>query len=306
MAPSRSIAVLGPGGVGGFVAALLAKAGERVVVLAGEATAAAIGERGLRLESRQFGDLHVSVATATRLREPVDACLVTVKATQLDAAVERVPVDALGDGLLVPSLNGVDHADHLRAVYSPARVAPAAIRIEVMRVEPGVIRHTTPFSPIEIATSKVTGERVAELAARLRACGVTVRVREDEAAMLWDKLAFLAPLALLTTHERGPIGAVRTKRRPEMLALIAEVSAVARAAGANIDPNTMIERFDAMPETMSSSMQRDDAAGLPLELDAIGGAILRHGSRVGIATPVAERLVGELAERESNRSARAG
>jgi 2-dehydropantoate 2-reductase len=31
-----------------------------------------------------------------------------------------------------------------------------------------------------------------------------VTVRDDETALLWDKLAFLAPLALLTTHAEAP------------------------------------------------------------------------------------------------------
>jgi 2-dehydropantoate 2-reductase len=50
---------------------------------------------------------------------------------------------------------------------------------------------------------------------------------------------------------------------------------------------------------MQSSMQRDQAAGLPLELDAIGGAILEHAARAGVAAPVTTRLVEELRERES-------
>ena len=45
------VAILGPGGVGGFLAALMARAGSSVVVLAGANTARAIAESGIRLES---------------------------------------------------------------------------------------------------------------------------------------------------------------------------------------------------------------------------------------------------------------
>jgi 2-dehydropantoate 2-reductase len=44
-------------------------------------------------------------------------------------------------------------------------------------------------------------------------------------------------------------------------------------------------------------MQRDQAAGRPLELDALGGALLRRAERAGIAAPVTRRLVAELESR---------
>jgi len=48
---------------------------------------------------------------------------------------------------------------------------------------------------------------------------------------------------------------------------------------------------------MESSMQRDQAAGPPLELDALGGALFRHAGKAGIAVPVTRRLVDELQSR---------
>lgn len=293
------VAVLGPGGVGGFLAALLARAGNSVVLLSGESTARAIAERGLRLESGRFGDFTVRVDTDVVLRGPVDACLVTVKATQLDVALERVPPEALRQAVLVPFLNGIDHVARLRDVYGPANVAGGAIRIEVARTEPGVIRHTSPFAAVEIASLPAVRDRVERLAAQLRAAGLDVRLREDETAMLWDKLALLAPLALLTTHARANVGEVRTSRRDDVRALIFETAAVASAEGASVDPEAVLRMVDLIPEGMQSSMQRDQAAGLPLELDAIGGVVVRHAARAGVAVPVTARLVDELQERHA-------
>jgi 2-dehydropantoate 2-reductase len=293
------VAVLGPGGVGGLLAALLARAGDSVVVLAGDSTARMVADRGLRVESRLFGDFQVSVDSAVRLQTEVDACLVTVKATQLDAALERVPAGALGDALVVPFLNGIDHVERLRKRYPSANVVAATFRVEVARVEPGLIRHTSPFAAVEIATSAAVQERVEKLAAHLRATGLDVKVRDDEGAMLWDKLVLLAPLALLTTHERGNVGAVRTRRRDDAAAVISEVAAVARAEGGTLDAEAVMRLLDSAPEGMQSSMQRDQAAGLPLELDAIGGAVLTHAARTGIAVPVTTRLVEELRQREA-------
>jgi 2-dehydropantoate 2-reductase len=49
---------------------------------------------------------------------------------------------------------------------------------------------------------------------------------------------------------------------------------------------------------MKSSMQRDAEANRPIELDAIGGAVLRAARRLGLETPVTARLVAELEKRE--------
>jgi 2-dehydropantoate 2-reductase len=48
---------------------------------------------------------------------------------------------------------------------------------------------------------------------------------------------------------------------------------------------------------MKSSMQRDAEAGRPIELDAIGGAVLRAAERAGVDAPVTARLVAELRAR---------
>ena len=289
-----SVAVLGPGGVGGLLAAVLARAGSSVVVLAGDATAGAIARDGLHLRSKRFGDFDVRVRTATHLSEPVDACLVAVKATQLRDALDRVPADALGEGLVIPFLNGLEHVDMLRSVYSVASVAAATIRVEAMRDGPGLIRQTSPFVAIEIAASHENRERVLRLASQMASAGFDVKVRADELAMLWDKFVLLEPFALLTTHERANAGVVRATRHDEAQALISEAVAVARADGVTIDRDTLMKTLESLPDSMESSMQRDQAAGRPLELDALGGALLRRASKAGIAVPVTARMVEEI------------
>ncbi len=150
-----TVAILGPGGVGGLLAALLSRAGHRVICLAGEETANTLRTNGIRVHSTRFGDFTAPVEADTELREPVDACLITVKATTLDQALTRVPAKALADGLLVPFLNGVEHPAHLRAHYTPAQVAPAIIRVESTRTAPGVIEHGSPFAEIDLTGDPV-------------------------------------------------------------------------------------------------------------------------------------------------------
>jgi len=301
MTPDRlNVAVLGPGGVGGLLAAVLAREGSSVLVLAGDETSRVIAQNGLRLESGRFGNFGVSVRTAARLTDSVDACFITVKATQLRDALDRVPSDALGQAIVIPFLNGIEHVDFLRTVYPPSSVLAATIRIETARTQPGLIRHTSPFASVEIATSGDNRDRAESIAAHLSAAGLDVRIRDDELAMLWDKFALLAPMALLTTHERANVGAIRTRRRQDAIALIGEAAAIAGADGVDIDREAVLHLLDSVPESMESSMQRDQAAGRPIELDALGGALLRRAAKAGIAAPVTQRLVDELNSRSGH------
>ncbi len=90
---------------------------------------------------------------------------------------------------------------------------------------------------------------------------------------------------------------MRRDRTDELRAVVEEVAAVARADGAPSDPAATWAFMQTVPETMRSSMERDAAAGNPLELEAIGGAVLRAAQRHGVDVPATRRLVEELRTR---------
>jgi 2-dehydropantoate 2-reductase len=296
LAPWR-VAVLGPGAVGGLIGALLARRGDEVICLAPPATAAHIARQGVELRSPMLGDARVAVRAASRLEDPVDACFVTVKATQLERAVEAVPAEALGRGLVVPFLNGVDHVGWLRERYPADQVVAATVAVESTRVAPGVIQHDSPFVIVQVAHGPADPARVEELAARLSEVGLDVTVRDSEAFALWTKLAMLAPIALLTTWAGAPIGEARSRHHDELVALVREAAEAAGAEGVELDPEATIRRLEGLPPGMRSSMLKDAEAGQPIELDAIGGAVLRAAARGGVDVPVTAKLVADLQAR---------
>jgi 2-dehydropantoate 2-reductase len=282
------VAVLGPGGVGGLVGTLLARQGHAVTCLAGAETAGHIERHGLRLVSDRYGEVTAPAHGAELLTEPVDVCLVTPKATRLEEALERVPPTTLGDAVVVPLLNGLEHMALLRQRYPAARVVAGAIRVVASRTGPGVVRHEGTLAAVQLAPG---AERLADA---LAGAGLDVAVRPDEVGLLWDKLAFLAPVALLTTTLDAPLGAVREQLGDELRALVEEVAAVARAEGAQADAPATLAFMETVPAGMTSSLQRDTAAGHETELEAIGGAVLRAAARHGVDVPVTTRVVTEL------------
>ena len=276
-------AILGAGGIGGLLGAALARFGADVVLLVRPESLACQPAR-IVVESAVLGEFEANVPAASVLDRQVDALWVTVKATELEPALALAPPDSVGAAVVIPLLNGVDHLAVLQARY--ATVVAGSIRVESERLAPGRIRQTSPFLRIELAGGE-------ELADELRSAGIECRVREHGLSLLWDKLVFLAPLALATTALDGPLGSVRHDLRYRSCQ--EEALAVARAEGAQIDEQALRKLADSAPDQMRSSMQKDIAAGRTPELEAIAGPIQRGGRRHSIPTPATDelaRLVG--------------
>src|SRR5258707_12568052 len=116
-------------------------------------------------------------------------------------------------------------------------------------------------------------------------------------------MAVLAAMAVITTQERAGVGEVRAGRHQDQVAFVHEFASVAAAEGVAIDPDANLAFIEKAPETMETSMQRDQAAGRPIEIDALGGALLRRAAKAGIQVPVTKRLVEELMARPVSTSA---
>ncbi|MER5466812.1 2-dehydropantoate 2-reductase [Streptomyces sp. NPDC002668] len=292
------VAVVGPGGIGGLLAAVLARGGAEVTCVAREHTATRLAAQGITVRSTTLGNFTVPIAAVTSLSRAPDVCLVTVKSPALEAAMATVAPAALGDAAVIPLLNGVEHLDTLRSAYGADRVIAGTIRVEAARLGSGFIEHSTPFADIQLAPT-APHPALPRLADALTAAGVGVAIREDPVAMLWDKLAFLAPFALATARRDAPIGRVRDRHRGGLLALVADTIPVARAHGAIATEESVVAFLDALPDTMTSSLHRDLDAGLPSELDAIGGAVLRAAARLGLALPTAEEYIESITARDA-------
>lgn len=292
-----SIAVLGPGGVGGFLAAALSRAGNHVIVVARESTTEVIAAKGIEVRSVRLGDFTAAPAAAATLQTEVDVLLVAVKTNALDAALGRIEAEP---ALLVPLLNGLDHVQRLRHRFGAGRVAAGTIRIESNRSEPRVIVQTSPFLRVELAADDPTlHPRLARLQAALERAGVPALVGPNEARILWSKLVRLNALACTTSASDRPIGFIRTDPhwRAALEACIAETAAVANADGAGIDPAAILAELDAAHPELGSSMRRDIAVGREPELDAIAGAVLRAADRHGLECPTVARLTTQIAAR---------
>jgi 2-dehydropantoate 2-reductase len=282
-------AVLGAGAIGGLVGTALASLGEGVTLLVRPERLPGY-PANLSVE-RPSGAITAPAKVAATLANPVDVLWIATKTYQLKMALQAV--QSL-PRCIVPLLNGVDHVEVLRAYFGRDRVLPATVAVEAERIAPGRFVQRSPFVNLNLAAS---GEQVlGVLVARLRDLEFTCKFIQNEQTLLWSKLCFLGPFALVTSASgmnKGEIYADAEWKR-KLISAIAEACAVAKASRAEVDAAQIQAITDDLPSGIRSSMQKDLASRRQLELDAIGGPIVRGGERYGIDVSTTAALIAVI------------
>jgi 2-dehydropantoate 2-reductase len=308
---SRSVAVIGAGGVGGLLAAMLARAGNDVRMLARGTALAQIREHGIRV----LGPGEDYTAQVTRASEDpsdlgvADVVLVTVKTWQLAELAPRLAPIVGPHTVVVPLQNGVEASELLASALGEDRVAGAVARVISWSERPGVIRWILPPSLTIGLRRAGADDDLQACATTLRTGGIEVLVSNAIDRARWTKLLFIAPYAAVGAVERTPLGVFRQvpQARARLLAAMAEIAAVAAARGVPLPPDTaavMMQKLDELPGDATASMHRDIVDGRPSELDELIGAVVRLGREAQVATPVSAALYAELEPLE--RKARGG
>jgi len=285
-------AVLGMGAIGGLMATALSSVGEEVIAVVRYHK---LTDYPKQLSLQQpMGTVTGTAHSVSKLTEDVDVLWIATKAYHLESSLEAIETTP---GMVVPLLNGVDHVALLRLRFGHDRVVPATIAVEANRLEEGRFEQRSAVR-LNVASS---GERVfAPLLARLQEhLGFLCQFVPNEKTLLWGKLCFLAPFALVTSasgKNKGEIFAdVEWKAR--LFAAISEAVTVAKASGAEVESEKIQALFLTLPDTMRSSMIKDLLAGRRLELDAIGGPIVRGGAQYGIGVSTTSDLMATIQSR---------
>src|SRR5882672_3989688 len=282
-------AVLGAGAIGGLVGTAVASLGERVTVLVRPERLPGY-PANLSVE-RPSGAITAPAKVAATLTNPVDVLWIATKTYQLQTALQAV--QSL-PRCIVPLLNGVDHVEVLRAHFDRDRVLPATIAVEAERTAPGRFVQRSPFVNLNLAAS--AEQVLGAIVARLRDLEFTCRFMPNEQTLLWSKLCFLGPYALVTSasgRNKGEIYADAEWKR-KLISSMAEACAVAKASGAEVDAAQIHAIYDGLPSGIRSSMQKDLASRRQLELDAIGGPIVRGGKRYGVDVSTTAALIAVI------------
>jgi 2-dehydropantoate 2-reductase len=300
-------AVYGAGGVGGYFAAVLARAGYWTGIIARGEHLRAIQSHGLQIQSPK-GDFTVAPAIASDNPQQVghvDAVVLAVKAWQVpDAAHALRPLLQPGSKVL-PVENGVEAPEQLAEILGREHTLIGLCRISSFVAGPGQIRHAG-LEPT-VLLGELDGSALSPSAQLLAnafvAAGVVLETPKDMRSALWEKLIFIAALSGAGAVARATAGELRDcpPTRALVQQLMEEVAAVGRSRGIQLGADIVSRTLafvDSIPAGATASMQRDIADGKPSELDAVIGAVVRFGHSSGVPTPAMRYVYASLLPQE--------
>ena len=281
-----SVAIVGPGAIGGIVAAWLSKGGHDVTLCARTPLT------DLVIETPD-GPLTANprVLTDPASAQVVDWVLVATKAYDVEATAPWLARLMGASTRLAVLQNGVEHIERFRHIVPPERILPVVVDIPANRTGPGRViqnRYGTMFVP-----AGTTGDAFVALFGE---CPITVATDRDFISRLWTKLCVNAAGAV-PTLTLDASGAWSDGHERLTRGLIEECAAVARAEGATIPQiviETVLKRLRTARPGGLNSMHGDRLAGRPMEIEARNGVIVRLGRKHGIPTPVSEVIVDLL------------
>jgi 2-dehydropantoate 2-reductase len=304
------IVIAGAGAIGGYIGARLARAGADVVLYARGPHLQAMQKRGLRIRSPE-GDFEAKPEVAADLRAigPADVVFLGVKAHALTALAPQIRPLFGPDTVVVSTQNGipwwyfqgcggeleglrlerVDPGGAIASAIEPERVVGSLAYFATDIVEPGVIRHTEGNrlsfgEPNGTRTERTRKIAEALIGAGFR-CPVTTRFRHEIWVKLLGNVAF-NPISALT-HATLDVLA----RQPDISAVVRDVMKETEAVAAKLGielPISIDQRMAGAEKVGAhkTSMLQDYEAGRPLELEAVVGAVVELGERLGLPMPV--------------------
>lgn len=306
---NKKIAVVGIGGVGGFLAGAIGSAyEEQLTLVARGARKEILKEQGLVLHSDLRGEICVhphAVVTAQELEEQ-NVIFLCVKNYSLEEACAQIR-HAVGEHtVVIPVMNGVDPGDRVRAALGRGIVVDSLIYIVAFIGDDGGIVHQGDFARLRIGIRNADADErqaVAQVSEILTTAGVEHLVADDIELEIWRKYILNCAYNVATAAYDNNIGQLRADpvKAKEFEDLVTEAYEVAKAKGVAVRPEHRDEFFDRFHNTYrddaTSSLQRDLNAGRRAEIETFSGYLVREAAKLGVAAPVSEKMYGLLRQR---------
>jgi 2-dehydropantoate 2-reductase len=282
---TKSIALIGPGAIGGAVTVRLAQMTEHPVVVCARSD---VSQFTLEAPEGKWTVTPKVYVSPFELR-PVDWIFVATKAYDAAATAKWFPNLTGAQTRLAVMQNGVEHVTRFASYFPEVRILPVIVDMPVERDAPGHFRQRRAG---HLTVSQ--GPDGEEFAGILRETGIEIHLTSDFKTEAWRKLAVNCAGAVSALVLK-PAGIVHQPEIADLMRnLIRECIAVGRAEGASLEDDlveSVVERYRNGPKDSINSLYADRIAGRPMEIDARNGVIVRLGSKHGIPTPCNQTVV---------------
>jgi len=287
------IAVVGLGGVGGYLAASLACTAHEVVGFARGAHLDAIKQNGLTIvEDEKTWHATCQAQTLQEASGTFDLVLFCVKGYDLLPSLEALRHAITPQTILLSFANGVENGETLRQ-NAHAKVLDGCVYILSHIEKAGVIRKKGKVFAAVFGGEREASEKVAAL---FEEAALRYKTPENIEEAIWKKYIFIAAFATLTSAYDAPIGVIYKEHYEEAKTLLEEIAAVAHAKGIDLHEEVQkaLDTARDVPHDSSTSMHLDFQNNKQTELETLSGTIVREGAKLGVSTPLMKRFYEQL------------
>lgn len=284
------IAILGIGGVGGFIGGKLTAAYNNatdveLIFIARGANAQAIKENGLHLITHTeeiTAHPHTITDNPADLRD-INLLICCTKTYDLENSIRTLAPAITPNTLILPLLNGVDSTEVIQAVVPHAKVLQGCIYIVSKLTAPGTVQQRGEFHSLHFGGDKAWAAEMDHLLHLFQNAGITTTLENNIHEKVWSKFSFISPIATYTSAQNISIG--RILESPEhttaITTLMTELQTLAQSLHINLPPDTTDRNFATMrklPYETTSSMHADFTANKSTELEQLTGYVVNKAT----------------------------
>ncbi len=296
--------VIGAGGTGGSIGALMTEAGKDVTVIARGKHLKAIQSHGLKMETTCKGNYTVFPIKAYDMdhyHEQPDVIFNCVKGYSLPDTIPFIKKVAHKDTIVIPILNIYGTGARMQELLPELLVTDGCIYISAEIIEPGTILQTGDIFRVVFGVRKPEEYRpiLEEVAADLKNSGITGIVSDNIRRDALQKFSYVSPMAACGVYYDISAGAAQQegKVRDTFVALIREIDALAQAMDIHFTVDvvqTNLRILGSLSPAATTSMQRDVKQGNNSEIDGLIFEVVRLGKEYDVPVPTYEMIADYL------------
>lgn len=302
----KHLAVLGLGGVGGYLGGMLAKHYEKnpnvtISFICRGDHLQQIEEHGLHVKTPSL-DFVAKPNHATDKPEsikPIDFLFCCTKTYGLESALHSIKTCVHRNTIFIPLLNGVDSFEHIKKIFPDNPVWNACIYIVSRKIAPGEIVVSGIEPKFFFGTDSKASEALSNFHNLMHEAAIPSIYTIEIVKEMWEKFFFISPVASLTSWLNQNIGEFRqhTNHVETLRLLINELKSVADKLNIPVDANIVnivLDRVFFLPPETTTSMHSDFINKNETELESLTGYVVHLAKKHQLTLPTYEKIYQDL------------
>jgi len=293
------IAIVGAGGVGGYLAAKLTQNDYDVTLVAQNKDVDVIRKNGLEIIEYKENNFTVYPYIVEYLdAEVYDVIFIATKSCDYESACKSIENAVDKNTLIIPLSDGIGVTTSLKSYLPSCVIGDGLIHIISVQQKTGVIQRKSFTFFLEIACRE-ENINLKILEQLLNHCNLRTSLKKSLRYERWKKYLFTSTMSMLTTYFNKPIGYVFKEQLELMLDVLIEIKKVANAKDVDItneDIEKTVNQTSHVEYETKTAMQVEFENNQKSEFDLLIGYVVREANRLNISVPQMEKIYNTLKE----------